>query len=237
MRASRTCSACGRGASGGVRAVHRRGAARGGARARGRARDPARPTSRRACIDWDDGEEVERARAREDELPRRARGRDRRRRDAAARASRRRDAHPRRGRDREARQPRRDGAHRGRRRRGRAARRRRACRPVEPERDPRVDGRRLHAPDRRGDARRSVQRAAAPEGRRRRSARRPRTPTPTYARPTASSSAPRTRACRDAWRDAADVHVAIPMRGRTADSLNASDRRRVLLFEALRQRG
>lgn len=40
-----------------------------------------------------------------------------------------------------------------------------------------------------------------------------------------------------AWLDAADARVLIPMRGRTADSLNASNAAAVLLFEALRQRG
>jgi TrmH family RNA methyltransferase len=39
------------------------------------------------------------------------------------------------------------------------------------------------------------------------------------------------------WRDAADVTVEIPMRGRTVDSLNAATAAAVLLFEAVRQRG
>lgn len=39
------------------------------------------------------------------------------------------------------------------------------------------------------------------------------------------------------WRDAADLEVAIPMRGRTADSLNAATAAAILLFEAVRQRG
>jgi TrmH family RNA methyltransferase len=38
------------------------------------------------------------------------------------------------------------------------------------------------------------------------------------------------------WRTLADVHVEIPMRARTADSLNASAAAAVLLFEAVRQR-
>jgi RNA methyltransferase, TrmH family len=39
------------------------------------------------------------------------------------------------------------------------------------------------------------------------------------------------------WKDIADVLVAIPMRGRTADSLNASNAAAILLYETLRQRG
>jgi TrmH family RNA methyltransferase len=39
------------------------------------------------------------------------------------------------------------------------------------------------------------------------------------------------------WRAAADEHVAIPLRGRTADSLNAATAAAILLFEAVRQRG
>ena len=38
------------------------------------------------------------------------------------------------------------------------------------------------------------------------------------------------------WRALADVEVEIPMRGRTADSLNASAAAAILLFEAVRQR-
>jgi TrmH family RNA methyltransferase len=38
------------------------------------------------------------------------------------------------------------------------------------------------------------------------------------------------------WREIADVEVEIPMRGATADSLNASAAAAVLLFEAVRQR-
>jgi TrmH family RNA methyltransferase len=40
-----------------------------------------------------------------------------------------------------------------------------------------------------------------------------------------------------AWRDAADFEVAIPMHARTVDSLNAAASAAVLLFEAVRQRG
>jgi len=40
-----------------------------------------------------------------------------------------------------------------------------------------------------------------------------------------------------AWLDAADLRLTIPMRGRTADSLNAANAAAILLFEALRQRG
>jgi TrmH family RNA methyltransferase len=39
------------------------------------------------------------------------------------------------------------------------------------------------------------------------------------------------------WRDAADLAVSIPLRGTTADSLNAATAAAVLLFEAVRQRG
>src|SRR6476469_6250006 len=40
-----------------------------------------------------------------------------------------------------------------------------------------------------------------------------------------------------AWRETADLEVAIPMSGAAADSLNASAAAAVLLFEAVRQRG
>ena len=39
------------------------------------------------------------------------------------------------------------------------------------------------------------------------------------------------------WREAADEHVAIPMRAQSSDSLNAATSAGVLLFEAVRQRG
>ncbi|HVV59375.1 MAG TPA: RNA methyltransferase [Gaiellaceae bacterium] len=39
------------------------------------------------------------------------------------------------------------------------------------------------------------------------------------------------------WRSAADERVALPMLGRTADSLNAATAAAVLLYEAVRQRG
>jgi TrmH family RNA methyltransferase len=39
------------------------------------------------------------------------------------------------------------------------------------------------------------------------------------------------------WRDAADLAVSIPLRGRATDSLNASAAAAILLFEAVRQRG
>ena len=39
------------------------------------------------------------------------------------------------------------------------------------------------------------------------------------------------------WRASADVTVSIPIRGRTADSLNAATAAAILLFEAVRQRG
>jgi len=38
------------------------------------------------------------------------------------------------------------------------------------------------------------------------------------------------------WREAADMHVSIPMRARTADSLNAATSAALLLYEAVRQR-
>ncbi len=39
------------------------------------------------------------------------------------------------------------------------------------------------------------------------------------------------------WREAADLAVTIPLRGRAADSLNAATAAAILLFEAVRQRG
>jgi TrmH family RNA methyltransferase len=39
------------------------------------------------------------------------------------------------------------------------------------------------------------------------------------------------------WREAADIQVAIPVNGKTADSLNASTAAALLLYETLRQRG
>jgi TrmH family RNA methyltransferase len=39
------------------------------------------------------------------------------------------------------------------------------------------------------------------------------------------------------WRAAADLHVSLPVEGRTADSLNAATAAAVLLYETLRQRG
>jgi len=39
------------------------------------------------------------------------------------------------------------------------------------------------------------------------------------------------------WREAADMQVTIPMRARTADSLNAATSAALLLYEAVRQRG
>ena len=39
------------------------------------------------------------------------------------------------------------------------------------------------------------------------------------------------------WRDVADIRVAIPVKGATADSLNASTAAALLLYETLRQRG
>ena len=59
--------------------------------------------------------------------------------------------------------------------------------------------------------------------------------TTTPARPP-SSSAPRMPASTRRGASLADSEVAIPMRGATADSLNASTAAAVLLFEAVRQR-
>ena len=60
---------------------------------------------------------------------------------------------------------------------------------------------------------------------------------PDYTRPTAFLIGAEDGGLPDAWRTLADVHVEIPMQGRTADSLNASAAAAVLLFEAVRQRG
>ena len=188
-------------------------------------------------LDWDEGEAGERARAREDGLPRGARGSDRDRRDAPAASPARRDARARGGRDREAGQPRRAGSHGGRRRRRRAGRRRRARRSLEPERDSRVDRRGVHAPGCGGDSRgRSRPRRAEGRGRRRRA------DTPyTRGRSDEADRAPRRRRGRRARRAlarAADVQVSIPIApGRAVDSLNTATAAAILLFEAVRQRG
>jgi RNA methyltransferase, TrmH family len=58
-----------------------------------------------------------------------------------------------------------------------------------------------------------------------------------YTRPTAFLVGAEDDGLPDAWRTLADVQVEIPMRARTADSLNASNAAAVLLFEAVRQRG
>jgi TrmH family RNA methyltransferase len=60
---------------------------------------------------------------------------------------------------------------------------------------------------------------------------------PDYTEPTAFLVGAEDTGLPDAYRDAADVHVEIPMRARTADSLNAGAAAAVLLFEAVRQRG
>jgi TrmH family RNA methyltransferase len=57
---------------------------------------------------------------------------------------------------------------------------------------------------------------------------------PDYTRPTAILIGAEDEGLPDAWRTLADVEVEIPMRGRTADSLNASVAAAVLLFEARR---
>jgi len=45
------------------------------------------------------------------------------------------------------------------------------------------------------------------------------------------------RGLDERWREAADVAVSIPTRGRSVDSLNAATAAAILLFEAVRQRG
>jgi TrmH family RNA methyltransferase len=55
--------------------------------------------------------------------------------------------------------------------------------------------------------------------------------------PTALLVGPEDEGLDPAWREAADMHVAIPMHARSVDSLNASTSAAVLLFEAVRQRG
>ena len=59
---------------------------------------------------------------------------------------------------------------------------------------------------------------------------------PDYTRPTAFLVGAEDEGLPDAYRDLADAQVEIPMRGATADSLNASAAAAVLLFEAVRQR-
>jgi TrmH family RNA methyltransferase len=56
-------------------------------------------------------------------------------------------------------------------------------------------------------------------------------------KPTAFIVGSEDQGLNDAWRDVSDEHVVIPMRTRTADSLNAATSAGVLLFEAVRQRG
>jgi TrmH family RNA methyltransferase len=55
--------------------------------------------------------------------------------------------------------------------------------------------------------------------------------------PTALIVGPEDAGLDAAWRAIADVEVSIPVRGRTADSLNASTAAAILLYETLRQRG
>jgi TrmH family RNA methyltransferase len=57
-----------------------------------------------------------------------------------------------------------------------------------------------------------------------------------YTQPTAFLIGAEDAGLDDDWRAIADEQVAIPMRGRSADSLNASAAAAVLLFEAVRQR-
>jgi TrmH family RNA methyltransferase len=55
--------------------------------------------------------------------------------------------------------------------------------------------------------------------------------------PTALLVGPEDSGLPPAWRQAADLEVSIPIRGRTADSLNAATAAAILLYEAVRQRG
>jgi TrmH family RNA methyltransferase len=55
--------------------------------------------------------------------------------------------------------------------------------------------------------------------------------------PTAIAVGPEDEGLAGTWRAAADVEVAIPVRGRATDSLNAGAAAAILLFEAVRQRG
>ncbi|HZU20627.1 MAG TPA: TrmH family RNA methyltransferase [Gaiellaceae bacterium] len=57
-----------------------------------------------------------------------------------------------------------------------------------------------------------------------------------YTPPTAFLVGAEDEGLPDAWRTLAEVHVRIPMRARTVDSLNAGTAAAILLFEALRQR-
>src|SRR5206468_3647906 len=59
---------------------------------------------------------------------------------------------------------------------------------------------------------------------------------PDYTKPTAFMIGAEDTGLDDAWRGLADAEVVIPMKGPTADSLNASTAAAVLLFEAVRQR-
>ena len=57
------------------------------------------------------------------------------------------------------------------------------------------------------------------------------------AQPSTIAVGPEDAGLSERWREAADVTVSIPMRGTTADSLNAANAAAILLFEAVRQRG
>jgi RNA methyltransferase, TrmH family len=59
---------------------------------------------------------------------------------------------------------------------------------------------------------------------------------PDYTKPTAFMIGAEDTGLDGAWRELADAEVVIPMKGATADSLNASTAAAVLLFEAVRQR-
>ena len=60
---------------------------------------------------------------------------------------------------------------------------------------------------------------------------------PDYTEPTGLIVGAEDAGLDDAWQALADTKVAIPMRGRTADSLNAATAAAILLYETLRQRG
>lgn len=55
--------------------------------------------------------------------------------------------------------------------------------------------------------------------------------------PTAFLVGAEDRGLDESWRGVADLEVSLPVRGRTADSLNAATAAGILLYEAVRQRG
>ena len=154
---------------------------------------------------------------------------------AAAPAPGRRDPARRRRRDREARQPRRDGAHR---RRGRRRRLLVADGEVDPWNPNAIrasTGAVFTLPiveaTRDDVASLPQQKVAAVLGAATRHS------DADLTRPTAFLIGAEDAGLDAAWRETADLQVAIPMSGAAADSLNASAAAAVLLFEAVRQRG